>query len=480
MKPNVNQTPSLSKQLALIVGAAVVTTISIEAQPDYGPAIWRQAYPGHWYTGGNGHKFCVIHDMEGYYLSTISYFQQSGTQASIHYCANGLKDNSSDAPAGELSQMVREAYYAWHVGCWNTWMFGTEHEGFVSNPAWFTEAMYQASAGLQRHLCDVYGIAKDRNHIIAHGEWQNQGWKNWMAANYPSINTSCNTHTDPGPNWNWSHFMSLIGGTWHTWYAPVAGFAASAPASCSWAPGRMDNFIVGGGNAIWHEWYDGSWHGWESLGGNATSAPAASSWGAGRIDLVTRGTDNNIWINDFDGGHWTGWYMPLPGYASSAPAICSWAPGRLDIFIKGGDNAVWHGWYDGSWHGWESLGGNFTSAPAACSWGSGRIDVVARGTDNNIYLNDFDGGHWTGWYVPIVGYAASDPAVTTRGPGRLDIFVKGGDNGMYHEWFDGSWHGFESLGGAFTSGPGACSYTGGRINVFGRGTDNNIYYNYYE
>src|SRR3954466_9328633 len=159
----------------------------VKAQPDYGPAIWRPAYSGHWYTTGNGHKFVVIHDMEGYYLSTISYFKQSGTQASVNYCVNGLKDNSRDAPAGEITQMVREAYYAWHVGCWNTWMFGTEHEGFVTSPLWYSESMYQASAALQRYLCNKYAIPKDRNHIIGHNEWQNAAWTNWMAANYPAI-----------------------------------------------------------------------------------------------------------------------------------------------------------------------------------------------------------------------------------------------------------------------------------------------------
>src|SRR2546430_701273 len=73
---------------ALIPTLAVVGAVPAQAQPDYGPAIWNPAYPGHWYTTGYAHAFCVIHDMEGYYLSTISYFQRSTTQASIHYAVN--------------------------------------------------------------------------------------------------------------------------------------------------------------------------------------------------------------------------------------------------------------------------------------------------------------------------------------------------------------------------------------------------------
>ena len=89
-------------------------------------------------------------------------------------------------------------------------MLGVEHEGYVSNPAYFTEAMYQSSAALFRHFAVKFGIPVDRNHIIGHNEWQNNMWKSWMAANYPAINTGCNTHTDPGPYWNWDYYLGLI------------------------------------------------------------------------------------------------------------------------------------------------------------------------------------------------------------------------------------------------------------------------------
>ena len=91
--------------------------------------------------------------MEGYYATTISMFTGCGwTASSVHYAVNGVKDATSDYAAGEVTQFVLEAYYAWHACCWNTHSFGTEHEGFETNPAWYTEAMYQATSGLQRHL----------------------------------------------------------------------------------------------------------------------------------------------------------------------------------------------------------------------------------------------------------------------------------------------------------------------------------------
>src|SRR4029079_10564362 len=156
-------------------------------------AIWRPAYSGHWYTSGYGHKFHVEHDMEGYYASTIPYLQQSGTTVSIHYCVNGKKDTSSDYAAGEVTQMVLEANYAWHAKCWNQHSLGTEHEGFASNPAWYTEAMYSASSLLQRHMCDKFGLAKDRNHVCGHDQKRISGWASYASAHL-GIDPYCNDH----------------------------------------------------------------------------------------------------------------------------------------------------------------------------------------------------------------------------------------------------------------------------------------------
>jgi hypothetical protein len=197
-----------AKTLLFAASTQLITTAF--ASTDYGPAVYRpMSGCSKWYTSGNGHKFCVIHDMEGYYASTISYLNQCGVSVTIHYMVNGKQDASSDYAAGEIDQQVREAYYAWHARCWNTYSFGTEHEGFASNPAWFTEPMYQATAGLQRHLCNDYGIAKDRNHIVGHNAGQSSAWRTYAASAF-GIDPSCNSHSDPGPYWDWSHLMELI------------------------------------------------------------------------------------------------------------------------------------------------------------------------------------------------------------------------------------------------------------------------------
>ena len=223
-----------AKSLALAAGLIVATTTtpSVEASTDYGPAVWRPVCSGHWYSSGYGKKFYVIHDIEGYYWGCISYFRQCSTGASVHYTTNAKKDSSSDSAAGEVTQMVRDAYYAWHARCWNQYSMGTEHEGFVSNPAWFTETQYQVSGTLTRSKANKYGMSKDRNRIIGHDQKRISAWRSWMASiGYSSSFYSCNDHTDPGPYWQWGHYMDIVRGTASTPSAPSGLKAATYSAS---------------------------------------------------------------------------------------------------------------------------------------------------------------------------------------------------------------------------------------------------------
>ncbi|MEU4770756.1 N-acetylmuramoyl-L-alanine amidase [Micromonospora sp. NPDC023644] len=157
---------------------------------DYGPAAWAPASTSN-YTVANrpsSHpvRYVVIHVTQGSYAGSISWFQNPAAKASAHYTFR-----SSD---GAVTQSVREKDIAWHAGNWtyNTQSIGIEHEGYVDNAAWFTDAMYRASATLTRSLANKYGIPKDRAHIIGHHE-------------VPGA-----THTDPGPNWNWAYYMQLV------------------------------------------------------------------------------------------------------------------------------------------------------------------------------------------------------------------------------------------------------------------------------
>jgi hypothetical protein len=157
------------------------------AAADYPGAIWNPASTSNYQVGGRqSYSTIVIHVTQGSYAGTISWFKNPSAQVSAHYVVR-----SSD---GQITQMVAEKDVAWHARSANSTSVGIEHEGFIDNPSWFTDAMYLASAALTKNIADRRGIPKDRNHIKGHSE-------------IPG-----NDHTDPGPNWNWTYYMQLVNG----------------------------------------------------------------------------------------------------------------------------------------------------------------------------------------------------------------------------------------------------------------------------
>jgi hypothetical protein len=451
--------------------AALLTVgLNTQASTDYGPAIWRPLCEANYYVSGSGHKFHVIHDMEGYYASVVSWFSSCGmTTASIHYAVNGKQDASSDAAAGEVTQLgVRDSQYAWHARCWNQHCTGTEHEGFASNPAWYTDAMYSASAGVTRNVSARFGWAKDRNHVIGHGQKSVPGWSTWASPNL-GIDPNCNTHTDPGAYWDWTKYMGMVNN--------ATTVSAGDPSAVSWSANRIDVFIRGSTGALQHKNWDGAaWSGWENLGGTIVGGPDACSTAAGRLDVFARGTDNALYHIYYQAG-WSAWEK-LGGVITSDPSAVASGNGRIDVFARGSDNAIWTISYQNGWSAWSSLGGTSVGSPDAASWGAGRLDVVIPGSNNSIWHRAGQNGTWTAW-EDLGGGFTSDPSVVSWGVNRLDIYARGNDNALWHKWWDGTWSGWQSLGGGMSSGPDASAWSN-RLDVFNRGLDGGLWHWYWD
>lgn len=173
---------------------------------DYGPAIWNPAASCNYSSRNSVAVSAVtIHTVQGSYAGCISWFQNCAAGVSAHYVVR-----SSD---GQITQMVYESLKAWHVGSENPYTVGIEHEGYVNNAAWYTTAMYTNSAALCADICSDYGINPLRT-----------GWWPWLSSTYynqTSTPGACTrvkghqhypnqSHSDPGVNWNWSYFYSLI------------------------------------------------------------------------------------------------------------------------------------------------------------------------------------------------------------------------------------------------------------------------------
>lgn len=176
------------------VPAALLPAARAEARPriraDYPAAEWVPASGSNYTVSGRPGSypidFVVVHVTQETYDDTLAIFQDPAKQVSAHYVVR-----SAD---GQVAQCVRDRDIGWHAGNWdyNTRSVGIEHEGWVDRPEWFTEAMYASSAELTAYLCAAYGIPKDRDHIIGHNA-------------VPGAD-----HTDPGPLWDWDHYMGLV------------------------------------------------------------------------------------------------------------------------------------------------------------------------------------------------------------------------------------------------------------------------------
>jgi hypothetical protein len=100
--------------------------------------------------------------------------------------------------------MVHERDIAWHAGNrqYNATSIGIEHEAYVHDCAWYTDAMYESSARLVAYLTRKYGIPVDRAHIIGHAQVPDP--------HHPGEFGGWAHHVDPGPCWNWSNYLALV------------------------------------------------------------------------------------------------------------------------------------------------------------------------------------------------------------------------------------------------------------------------------
>ncbi len=457
------------KHISFGMAGLFALSLSAQASSDYGPAIWRPACSGHWNTSGNGKKFHVVHDMEGYYASTISMLQGCSGTVSIHYCANGKQDTSSDYASGEITQMVLEQYYAWHARCWNGYSTGTEHEGFVSNPAWFTEAMYQSSAGITRHEAEKYGYAKDRNHVIGHDEHMNAAWRSYASANF-GIDPTCNSHDDPGPYWDWTHYMSLVNGTT--------------------LPTHINVYYRGSDAALKYVYYSSGWGAIQDRTGSLAtgSTPSAIYYpSTGVHNVFVRGSDGVMYYQYYSGG-WSPWQYigPINMAAGSSPNAIITTDGIPNIYYRGTDGGLKYIYYAGGWSGEQSIAGTAMAAgssPAAVITTGGILNVYYRGTDGGLKYAYYAGG----WGAPqsIAGTAVATnvtPAPIMTSSGVLNVYYRGTDGALKYVYYSSGWGAQQSIAGTAVATDCSASpivATGGILNVYYRGTDGLLKYVYY-
>ena len=241
---NDGQRVQLASQPTLVVPSAETTTAAAQAESaanidcpvtldcEWIPAPYEQFGPTAFNYGNHDVAnreqdldidYIVIHDTETSYDTTLKLVQDP-TYVSWNYT-----NRSSD---GHVAQHLDPKDVGFHAGNWyvNTHSIGIEHEGFAAQGAtWYTEALYQNSAQLVGHLAKEHSVKLDRAHIIGHDQ-------------VPGIlpGNVRGMHWDPGPYWDWEHYMSLVG-------APLVPDRREKSSVVTVKPGFDDNrqFVTG-------------------------------------------------------------------------------------------------------------------------------------------------------------------------------------------------------------------------------------------
>lgn len=279
----------------------------------------------------------------------------------------------------------------------------------------------------------------------------------------------------------------------------LGGQIQQPPAIVTWGAGRLDIFVCGSDRGLWHKcWNDNAgWYPsagtWSPLGGQMLGGPSVATWGPGTLHVVVRGTDNAVYYKGYnEQTGWTNW-ASLGGGITHAPRLVSWGPGRLDLVARGSDGAVWHRCFDkryNVWSDWASLGGQIIGSPSVTSWGWGRLDLVVRGTDGAVWHKCYHEGD--GWYPSLTEWASiggnikGTPSITSWGYGRLDMVARGADGAVWHKSYQegAGWYpslmDWTSLGGKTSGSPTIIACGKDRVDIMARGESGGVWHKYYQ
>ena len=210
------------------------------------------------FDGAADPSYVVIHTMVGTIASAGARFMNPASNVSAHY-GIGLD--------GSSVQWVQESDTAYHAGNWdmNLNSVGIEHEDGGDFNGARSDALYQASSGLVRDICNRYGIPIDRAYILMHKE-------------VPGASTGCPDALDI------ERIVAMAAGTWHPPAAAGPAPPATYPLSDQPPAGTTIEVTIQGAIMAGANWFSG---------------PGGANLGA-----ATQGDNVGIFQAVYDGANW--------------------------------------------------------------------------------------------------------------------------------------------------------------------------------
>ena len=242
---------------------------------------------------------------------------------------------------------------AWYRGDLrqNNFVISVSNDGDI-----FTDLFKGTSSGTTTSLEKYHEIpvssAGRYVRITVNGNTENS----WASITEVAVSGVAGSSTNtPGPMYH--KWQNTAGSTssWSAWTS-LGGDLIADPSVVANQDGRLEAFVVGSDNRLHHKWQtspgsSSSWTLFQSLEGNvrADSNPAVIANSDGRLEVFVIGADNKLYhkwqTSPGSSSSWT-LFQSLEGNvrADSNPAVIANSDGRLEVFVIGTDNALHHKW----------------------------------------------------------------------------------------------------------------------------------------
>ena len=189
--------------------------------------------------------------------------------------------------------------------------------------------------------------------------------------------------------------QAYAGGTWTDLGKQIVGQPAAYPS----AGGRVDLFVRGTDDQVWHGVLSGGQTTWTSLGGALTEAPTAAFTSPAVWTVFARGTDRQLWFRG-PSSSWSPLGAPVAPAAdgfNGRPSASIDGSGAVHVAVRARTDEIWERVQTGGvWSGWRSLGGTLNDSPTLVAAG-GWIYMFAVAADDRLWQRNFINGAWGSW-----------------------------------------------------------------------------------
>ncbi|MCX8131107.1 MAG: GH-E family nuclease [Clostridia bacterium] len=272
--------------------------------------------------------------------------------------------------------------HIWYdTGKWNSWESLGIAGGGIASPA---SVVSQGQGKL-----DVFIRGSD--NALYQKSYANNSWGNWVQRSTGLTSDPCAVVRGSGKidvfargAGNALYCIRYQNNAWGAWTS-LGGVISSKPNAVSWGEGRVDVFARGTDNAMWHMCYDGAaWGTWKGLGtvdedGGIDSEAAAVSLGSGKLNVFARG--KNYMYHQYYDGSWHGWET-FGGKAKTNLCAVSNGAGRIGVFAGGEKDALMHRFWQGTdFLTKTDIGLPSPSGTVSYKQDTGEYTVAAGGTD---------------------------------------------------------------------------------------------------